>query len=264
MELHATRILRYELHNLLRAKWLLALAVLLFAVAEVLFRFGGDPAKAIISLMNVVLIVIPLISAVIGTVYMYNSREFAELLLAQPMTRSGIYIGKLVGFAGALSLAFLVGIGLPFLIHGFELRPYIGKLVVLLAVGVCFIVIFSALAFVAATRHEDRIRGLGSVILAWFFLAVLYDGIILLCVHLFRDYPYEPALTAMVFLNPIDLGRILILLQLDISALMGYTGAVFRKVFGTESGMWLSAVAMVVYAAVPVWLGLRTFRKKDF
>ncbi len=34
-------------------------------------------------------------------------------------------------------------------------------------------------------------------------------------------------------LNPIDLSRILILLQLDVSAMMGYTGAVFKDFFGT-------------------------------
>ena len=68
----------------------------------------------------------------------------------------------------------------------------------------------------------------------------------------------------MVCLNPIDLGRILILMQLDISALMGYTGAVFRKVFGTDLSLALSALAMVVYATVPVLFGLRTFRRKDF
>jgi Cu-processing system permease protein len=67
-----------------------------------------------------------------------------------------------------------------------------------------------------------------------------------------------------VFLNPIDLGRITILLQLNISALMGYTGAVFQKAFGTQRGLSLTLAAMIVYATVPVLFGLRTFRRKDF
>jgi Cu-processing system permease protein len=243
---------------------LLILAALLFGITEVLFRFGSDPSKAITSLMNVALIVVPLISGVLGTIHMYNSREFCELLLAQPLDRTSIYIGKLTGFTGALSVAFLVGTGVPFLIHGYQLGAYAAKIVALLSVGVALIVAFAALAFLAATRFEDRIKGLGSVILVWFVLAVLYDGFVLLFAHLLRDYPYEPGMVAMMFLNPIDLGRIVILLQLDISALMGYTGAVFRKVFGTGIGMSVSAAAMVVYAVVPVWLGLRAFRRKDF
>ncbi len=261
---HAGKILRYELHNMIRSKWLVGIAAMLFIVTEVLFRFGGDPGKTVTSLMNVVLVIVPLLSLVLGTIYFYNSREFNELLLAQPVNRTSIYLGKLVGFSGALCLAFVVGLGLPFLIHSFGLRAYAGKLLTLLAVGCCFVVIFASLAFYAATRFEDRIKGLGATLVAWFALAVVWDGVILLFVHLFRQYPYEPGLLALVFLNPIDLGRILILLQLDISALMGYTGAVFRNIFGTETGTLLSAGAMVVYAAVPVMLGLRTFRRKDF
>jgi Cu-processing system permease protein len=252
------------MHNMLRSKWLLAIAAVLFLVTEVLFRFGGDPAKTITSVMNVVLVIIPLVSVVLGTIYFYNSREFNEVLLAQPVNRTSIYLGKLVGFAASLCLAFVIGLGLPFVIHSYGLHEHIGKLLMLIAVGCCFIVIFSSLAFYAATRFEDRIKGLGATLVAWFFLTVVWDGIILLYVHLFREYPYEGGLLGLVFLNPIDLGRITILLQLDISALMGYTGAVFRKVFGTDRGMVLAGAAMVVYAAVPVIFGLRTFRRKDF
>lgn len=261
---HAIRVFRYEFSNLLRGRWPILLAALMFVITEVLFRFGADPSKTIASLMNVVLVVIPLISAVLGTIYMYNSREFNELLLAQPINRTSIYTGKLIAFSSALSLAFLLGIGAPFLIHVVDLAAYAGKIITLLAVGVAFVVIFSALAFFAATRFEDRIRGLGLMILAWFFLTVLYDGIMLLYVFVFQDYPYEPGLVAMVFANPVDLGRILILMQLDISSLMGYTGAVFRKVFGADTGIALSATAVFIYTGVPVWLGLRTFRRKDF
>lgn len=261
---HAGKIFRYELRNMLRSKWLIGIAVTLLAVTEALFRFGGDPAKTIASVMNVVLVIVPLLSVVLGTIYFYNSREFNELLLAQPVNRTSIYLGKLVGFAGALCLAYTVGIGLPFLVHSYGLREYAGKILSLVWVGCCFIVIFASLAFYAATRFEDRIKGLGTTLVAWFFLTVIWDGVILLFVHAFRDYPYEPGLLALVFLNPIDLGRILILMQLDISALMGYTGAVFRNVFGAEQGMLLAAAAMVVYAAVPVGFGLRMFRAKDF
>jgi Cu-processing system permease protein len=261
---HASKILKYEMHNMLRSKWLLGIAAVLFLVTEVLFRFGGEPAKTIASLLNVVLVVIPLVSVVLGTIYFYNSREFNEVLLAQPVNRTSIYLGKLVGFAGALCLAFVVGLGLPFVIHSYGLREYAGKILMLLSVGCCFIVIFASLAFYAATRFEDRIKGLGAVLVAWFVLTVVWDGVILLYVHVFREYPYEGGLLGLVFLNPIDLGRIVILLQLDISALMGYTGAVFRKVFGTDRGTMLSAAAMVIYAAVPVVFGLRTFRRKDF
>lgn len=261
---HARKILKYEMQNLLRSKWLIGTAAILFAVTEVLFRFGGDPARTIASLVNIVLVVVPLMSVVLGTIYFYNSREFNELLLAQPVNRTSIYIGKLIGFAGALCVAFLAGLGGPFLIHSYGLREHVTELLTLFGIGCALIVIFVSLAFYAATRFEDRIKGLGLTLAAWFFLTVIWDGLILLYVHMFREYPYEGGLLGLVFLNPVDLGRITILLQLDISALMGYTGAVFQKAFGTAHGLTLTISAMVIYATVPVLFGLRTFRKKDF
>jgi len=264
MRHHAAKIFAYELQNLVRSKWLIALAVALAALTELLFRFGGDPAKVVTSLMNIVLVIVPLVSVVLGTIYFYNSREFNELLLAQPTHRASIYLGKLSGFSLALCMALVAGVVLPFLLHGFALRMYAVQMIALLLVGCAFVVIFASLAFYATTRFEDRIKGLGATLLAWFFLAVVWDGLILVFVHAFHAYPYEPFLLGLVFLNPIDLGRVVVLLQLDISALMGYTGAVFQRIFGTDTGMAVSAAAMVVYATVPVAFGLRAFRRKDF
>jgi Cu-processing system permease protein len=261
---HAGKIFRYELRNLVRSRWLVAIALMLFLVTEILFRFGGNPGKTVASLLNVVLVIVPLISVILGTIYFYNSREFNELLLAQPVNRTSIYVGKLLGFAAGLCLAFVAGVGGPFLLHAYGLREYAGQVLALLAMGCCFVVIFASLAFLAATHFEDRIKGLGATLLAWFGLAVVWDGLILLFVHVFREYPYEPGLLALIFLNPIDLGRVLILLQLEISSLMGYTGAVFQNVFGNRNGIVLAAAAMVVYALVPALVGLRTFRRRDF
>ncbi len=68
----------------------------------------------------------------------------------------------------------------------------------------------------------------------------------------------------MALLNPIDLGRILLLLQIDISALMGYTGAVFEQFFGSVVGLLLSGGALLLWIAVTCLLARRTFVLKDF
>jgi len=64
-------------------------------------------------------------------------------------------------------------------------------------------------------------------------------------------------------LNPIDLGRILILLQLDISALMGYTGAIFKDFFGSKLGATIAAFVLVLWAVLPLLWSLRKFNAKD-
>jgi Cu-processing system permease protein len=64
-------------------------------------------------------------------------------------------------------------------------------------------------------------------------------------------------------LNPIDLGRILILLHLDVSAMMGYTGAIFKDFFGTTSGIIAAFTILLLWVIVPFSISLRMFRKKD-
>jgi len=64
-------------------------------------------------------------------------------------------------------------------------------------------------------------------------------------------------------LNPVDLGRIYIMLHMDVSALMGYTGAVYKDFFGSNIGLLYTLGIMLIWAIAPLLLSLRSFRKKD-
>ncbi len=66
-----------------------------------------------------------------------------------------------------------------------------------------------------------------------------------------------------MFGNPVDLARVLLLLNLDASALMGYTGVAFERLFAGVAG-GVSAASLALWAAVPVAVGARRFRRKDF
>jgi Cu-processing system permease protein len=54
------------------------------------------------------------------------------------------------------------------------------------------------------------------------------------------------------------------LMQLDISALMGYTGAFFQQFFGSAKGILLSSSMMFIWMLWPMGLAMRVFKKKDF
>ena len=71
-----------------------------------------------------------------------------------------------------------------------------------------------------------------------------------------------PMILSSMF-NPIDLARILILLELDISVLMGATSAVFKEFLGNEGGMAVAVIALVIWSVVPLWFSLRYFNRKD-
>jgi Cu-processing system permease protein len=64
-------------------------------------------------------------------------------------------------------------------------------------------------------------------------------------------------------LNPIDLGRICVMLKMDIAALMGYTGALYRHFFGTGAGIIYILLLMLLWIIVPLLAAVRIFQKKN-
>lgn len=213
-----------------------------------------------LSLMNVVLFVIPLVSIIFSAMYFYNSREFLELLLSQPIARFSLYFGLLLGVGMPLSLVFLIGVGVPFIYHA---SINISQAILLIS-GVLLTWIYTGVAFLIAAKNDQRVRGIGISIVLWLLTAIIYDGLIVFILFALQDYPLEKVVILLSLANPIDLGRILMLLQFDIAALMGYTGALFSKFYGSLWGSIMVVSALTLWAGIPAWLGFRYFVRKDF
>jgi Cu-processing system permease protein len=254
----------YQARDVMRSRWVLTYGVFFAIVTEARLRFAGGDARAILSMTSIVLYLVPLVTVVFGTICLYHAREFIELLLAQPVRRGGVFGGLYLGLAAPLALALVSGICVPLLWHG-GMAPGEGPaLAALLGAGVALTAIFTAIAFCIAMRVEDRLKGVGVAIGVWMLGAILYDGLVLAVVAAFADYPLERPMLALMLTNPIDLARIVVLLQLDVSALMGYTGAVVQQFLGGATGTLAAAAALIVWFTAPVLFGLRTFRRKDF
>ena len=247
------KILKYSFFDLMRSRWSYVYFAFYLALGFVLLFLNNDVNKAVITLMNIIIVLTPLIGTIFGVMYYYNSKEFTELLLAQPIKRSTIFTGQYLGISISLTLSLILGLGIPFLLYGLFMSSAIFEFTLLLVVGTMLNFIFVALAFNIALSNENKIKGFGYAILMWLFLAVIYDGVFLISLVMLNEYPLDKfALFATMF-NPIDLSRILILLKLDISALLGYTGAVFKKFFGTDLGFLLSFAVMILWVILPVW-----------
>lgn len=258
------KLVRTQARDALRSRWIAVYTGFFFLLTEGLFRFSGGDAKAVLSLATATLMVIPLATLVLSTIYVYNAREFTELLLAQPVKRSSLYTGLYLGLALPTAGGFLAGVGLPFALRGGGDPAQRGAVVALLVVGAALTFIFTAVAFCIALRADDRLRGVGIALGVWLLVSVLYDGLVLTAVALFSDYPIERPLLGLMFANPVDLGRVLLLLRLDAAALLGYTGAVFERFFAGSRGTLLASAMLAVWIAAPVALGARQFRRKDF
>jgi hypothetical protein len=249
---------RYVLYDILRNKVIVAYTVFLFIVSFSLFQLEENHSKAILSLLNIALIVLPLTSIIFTTIHYYNSYEFIELMLSQPLSRTRILLSEYAGVALSLLSAFFIGVGIPVLLFAFD---EVG--LSLLFTGAALTLVFTSIAFLTSVKARDKARGIGSAILLWFYFALIYDGLVLLILFSFADYPMEKFTLVLSALNPIDLGRIFIMLKMDVSALMGYTGALYKDFFGSGTGIVFTMGTMLLWIVLPLWWALRLFKKKD-
>jgi len=252
------KISKYVLYDILRNKVVLAYTAFLLVVSLSLFQMEENSSKAVLSLLNIVLIVVPLVSLVFSTIHWYNSYEFIELMLTQPISRKKVLWSEYTGISSSLITAFLIGVGVPVLIYNFNSTG-----MALILIGSLLTLVFTSIAFFASVKSKDKARGIGIALLLWFYFALIYDGLVLSILFAFSDYPMEKITLVLSSLNPIDLGRIYLMLQMDVSALMGYTGATYKDFFGSSLGLFYTLGIMLIWITVPVLLAVRSFNKKD-
>lgn len=252
------KLIKYVIIDILRNRIVLGYTIFLLAISLSVFNLEDNASKGLLSLLNIILIVVPLLSVIFSTIYVYNSAEFIELLVSQPIKRTTLLSSIYTGLTCSLLLAVLVGIGLPVLIYD---RSDVGFILVI--ASMLLTAVFVALAMLASVITRDKAKGIGVAILLWFYFAIIFDGLVLFILFQFSDYPLEKVSIVLTALNPIDLTRILVLLKMDISAMMGYTGAVFREFFDGVFGYVFICLVMSAWVVAPIFVAVKRFSKKD-
>jgi len=252
------KILKYVIVDIVQNKIVLIYTFLLLVISLSVFNLENNSAKGLLSLLNIILIIVPLICIIFSTIYIYNSSEFIELLVSQPLKRRTIWLSIFSGLATSLSLAFFIGAGIPILLYHDDATGFM-----MIAMGLFLTIVFVSIAMLAAGLTRDKAKGIGLSILLWLYFSLIFDALVLFLLFQFQDYPLEQIMVLLSFLNPIDLGRVQILLQMDISALMGYTGAVFRDFFGNGTGIILSSLGLMIWTIFPLMISLKKFKRKD-
>lgn len=252
------KIIKYVLLDILRSRIIIGYTLFLFILSMSVFNLEDSTSKGVLSLLNIVLIIVPLVSIIFSTIYVYNSTEFLELLVSQPLKRTSLWMSVFAGLSSAMAVSFFAGAGIPILLFQADATGF-----ALIIAGMLLSVIFVAIALLASVKTRDKAKGIGLAIILWLYFSIIYDGLLLFLLFQFQDYNMEKTMLAFSTLNPVDLTRILILLRMDVSALMGYTGAIFRNFFTTGTGTVIGTVVLLTWAIIPLWLSVRSFAKKD-
>jgi Cu-processing system permease protein len=269
-------LMRQELVVAARSRWTqlfaAAFACLAVAVAGAGYVLSGgygvqDFARTSVSLVQLVLLLVPMTALVLGVLSITPERGSAELLFSQPISRSAILLGKLAGLFSALAGAQLIGFGAAGLVvfwqAGDEGLPVF---VMLVAASFVLTAVFLGLAALIAVTSVNgrRVRGLALAILTWFLLVVLYDVAALGIASVLPSGTASRMLMGAVLLNPVDALRTATLLGIEGTGAFGAASASFLRFTGGPLGaaLWLTA-SLLAWLTVPALLAVLRLRRVD-
>ena len=266
---------RYELVLAVRSRWLQLFAAVFAGLALAVSMSGyllsggygmQDFSRTAVSLVQIVLLLVPLASLVFGGLALTPDRGAAELLYSQPVHRGAILLGRMLGVWLALAAAELIGFGLAGLVMQYQAGPdglwRYGVLVVT-AIGITgvFLAIATLLASVNAGR---RTRVLAAALVVWFITVVMFDVAVLGVASLLRSGTASRLLITATLVNPVDAARTGSLLAIEGTAAFGAASlALLRFTGGAGMAAGLVALSLVAWLIAPLATAVRALSRAD-
>ena len=266
---------RYELLLAVRSRWLQIFAVvfagLALAVAGAGYVLSGghgvqDFSRTAISLVQLVLLLVPLAALVFGALALTSERGAAELLYSQPVSRGHILFGRVLGLWAALSAAELVGFGLAGLV--LQWQAGLGGVARYGALALTAVVItgvfLSIAAWLSSGHTGRRTRVLALALVVWFLAVVLFDVAALGVASLLRSGSASRLLIWATLVNPVDAARTGALLAIEgTSAFGAATAALLRFTGGMTAAGAAVAASLALWLVVPFACAVRRLARSD-
>jgi Cu-processing system permease protein len=264
-------LMKKELTDAVGNRWVIGYSSLLGALGLAAAATGIESSSGLglqafgrttATLMNLCLLLAPLVAVLMGAASIAGERERGTLehLLAQPLSRTRLLLGKHLGLLAALVAATIAGFlpaGVlivsaagPGVLGHYLIFPAIASLV-----GVAMAGVGSAISVASRTAVQSQ----GAAVFAWFGFVLLYD--LLLMGTLAATGLPAPLLGAALVANPVDAGRVLGILALEPDLyLLGPAGAYLTATLSRAGTASLLSVALVAWAVGPFLVAMVRFR----
>ncbi len=262
----------FALHR--RNRWVVSFAVLFASLSLAIAYFGmitsgytgfQDFVRTSASLINLGGFLLPLFALLLGVFSFLTNREYLEILATQPVSRRGILLGKYLGLLISVLAAAALGFGLPGVIIATAIGTEGAGAYLLVVLFSCLLAaVFTGLSVLIALLAKRRPVALGVAMAVWIFFELVY-GLLMLATTLYLP----PGVARNVLLvglggNPIDVVRVLCLLQVGGPHLFGPAGATLIKLTGSAPVATVIGLAIVVAWIVgPVALSVWIFKRQD-
>jgi Cu-processing system permease protein len=272
---HLTLCARHELLLAVRSRWLQVFAVLFCGLALLVASSGyilsggygvQEFARTAESLVQLVLLLVPLTAVTFGALALTPDRGAAELLYSQPISRAVILCGRYLGLLIALSAAQAIGFGLAGLVINDQTGSIgIGTFLIVVATSIALTAVFLSIAALLAQRTAGRTaRVLAGALVVWFVSVLLYDLAVLAVASLLRSGTASRVLVTAALVNPVDAARTVTLTLIEGSGAFGAASlALLRLTGGVAATVALAVTSLAVWTIVPLLLAVRSLVRAD-
>lgn len=260
-----------EFRDGLRNRWTGAISLIFILLSLGLAYFGSATAgvlgfasleSTLVSLASLSVMLIPLIALMLSYHCFVGEQEQGTLLLlfTYPLSQGQLLLGKFLGQALILTVASLIGFGLPALVisavsevETFEVLKAFGLFIMAASVlGWVFI----ALAYVISLAVSEKSKAAGLALVVWFFFVLVFDLVLMAILVASEGDINQTLVPYLLWLNPTDVFRIFIYQVVDAQS---YTGVLDLADKGAD-GLAALVMAMGLWVAVPLlgcWLMLK-------
>jgi len=275
LNLPVITVARKEFRDSITNRWFIILVAIFFLlildipylVLVILgfFPYGNIPGK----LGTFITSAIPfaaLISLTVGSMSIVGEKDQGtlEYLLAQPVLRLEVLIGKLCGLLAAISIVMLVGFGLAAIpafptseVAMLGLNSFVNGLAVIIGISAAML----GLSFAISVSSLSRAMALGLALFIWLFMAVIYNtsflGLVLTLVGESSLFFYT------ILLNPIQVVQIMAFLMLRPEMTPDLPAQYMIRYFGYTGALLPLTISILVWVAVPIIFSMIEFSTKD-
>jgi Cu-processing system permease protein len=273
---HLGLFAREELALALRSRWTQIFAAVfgllaLFVSGAGYVISGGhgvqDFARTAVSLVQLVLLLVPLTALLIGVLSLAPDRGAAELMFSQPVSRRTILLGKLLGLFQALAAAQAVGFGAAgAVVYSQSGAEGLGGFLLLVGGSFVTTAVFLGLAalLAAGAVGRKRTRALALALVVWFVAVVLVDLAALGTASLLPSGTASRVLILASLLNPVGAVRTGTLLGIEGTGAFGAASlALLRFTKGPAGAVLCLGLSLAFWLVVPTALAVRRLRRAD-
>jgi Cu-processing system permease protein len=267
-------IARQELVINIRNKWtilfaavfgILVISIAYFGMMTEGFAGMQSFTRTSASLLNLVLYIVPLVALTMGTLSFTGDKGSMELLFSQPLSRSEVLLGKLLGVFFSIALSTLIGFSLAgaFVASAVGIEG-LSRYTAFVALSLALSFVFLSIAVLGSTLSKRKARAFGFALFLWFLFVLLYDLLAIGGTLLLSGQAASRFLFLSLFGNPVDMVRVATLIILDNVTIFGAAGAaMLRFLGGPVASLVLLIAALLLWSLLPLLITKRLIQRQD-